>query len=61
MYSIPSDANCAAVALEHQVFDLLVYLVRNLGRVVSKARVMASVAVRLRTPPPGSANSAKLA
>ena len=44
---IPTVANCAAVpgriAVEPQVFDLLVYLVQNRDRVVSKDDLIASV------------------
>ena len=44
---IPTGANCAAVrspiAVEPQVFDLLVYLVQNRDRVVSKDDLIASV------------------
>ena len=44
---IPTGASCAAVpkpiAVEPQVFDLLVYLVQNRDRVVSKDDLIASV------------------
>ena len=38
-----NGANCGAVHVEPQVFDLLVYLVQNRDRVVSKDDLIASV------------------